>query len=67
MHMHGRHQWDWYQPVTKADENGGHGGCYLHSPGDWAVIGLESQNSVCGHHSDCMLQFSQKKVGAAGM
>ena len=42
MHMHGGHQWDWYQPITKADENGGHGGCHLHSPGDRAVIGLES-------------------------
>ena len=25
MRIHGEHPWHWYQPVTKADENGGHG------------------------------------------
>ena len=40
MCMHGGHQWDWYQPVIKADANGGYGGRHLHRHGNRAVIGL---------------------------
>ena len=42
MHMHGGCQWDWYQPITKADANGGPGGCHLHRRGSRAAIGLDS-------------------------
>ena len=61
--MCGRHQWDWYQPITRADENAGHGGHNLHGTGDRAVIGLESQNSVHGFHNDRVSRFSQKRWG----
>ena len=49
------HQWDWYQPVAKADANGDHRGYQLHGPRDRAVIGVESQNEVCGCHGDHVL------------
>ena len=55
MRMRDRHQWDWYQPVAKADANGDHGSHHLHGPRDRAVIGLESQNGVCSYHGDCVL------------
>ena len=48
MCMHDGCQWDWYQPVAKADANGDHKGHYLHGQRDRAVIGLESQNGSCG-------------------
>ena len=67
MCMRDGHQWDWYQPIGKANANGDYGGHHLHGPRDRAVIGLESQNGVCGCHGDCVLQFSEKKVGVAGM
>ena len=56
-----------WAPVGKGTANGGHGGHHLHGPKDQAVIGLESQNGMCSHHGDCVLQFSKKKVGAAGV
>ena len=43
MHMHGGHPWQWYQPVTKANANGGHGGHHLHRPGDQAVIDKKAE------------------------
>ena len=55
MRMCDGRQWDWYQPVAKADANGDHRGHHLHGPRDRAVIGLESQNEVCGCHGDRML------------
>ena len=63
MRMRDRCQWDWYQPVAKADANDDHGGHHLHGPRDRAVIGLESQNGVCSCHGDCVLQFSEKRWG----
>ena len=42
MHMRGGHPGHWYQPVARANANGGHGGCHLHSPRERAVIGLEN-------------------------
>ena len=66
MHMHGGHQWHWYQPITKADENGGHGGCHLHSPGSQAVIGLESQTAYAATMATACCNLV-KKVAAAGV
>ena len=67
MHMRDRRQWDWYQPVAKADANGDHGGHHLHGPRDRAVIGLESQNGKClrevsRFRSRCDLGHIQPKV-----
>ena len=63
MCLRGGHPWHWYKPVTKANANGGHGGHHLHRPGDRAVIGLESQNNLCDHYGDHVLQFSEKMWG----
>ena len=39
MCMRDGRQWDWYQPIAKADANGDHRGHHLHGPRDRAVIG----------------------------
>ena len=41
--MCGGCQYYWYQPIAKANTNGGPGGHHLHGPWDRAVIGLGSQ------------------------
>ena len=63
MHMRGWQPWHWYQPVTKADANGSHGGRHLHRFWDRALIGLESRNNLCGHYGDRVLQFCKKRWG----
>ena len=47
MHMRSGCQWDWYQPFTKVDANGGHGGHHLHGPGDRVVIGIPVLSANC--------------------
>ena len=63
MRMCDRRQWDWYQPVAKADANGDHGGHHLHGPRDQAVIGLESQNGVCCCHAMVCCNLAKKDGG----
>ena len=51
----GGHPWYWYQSITRADANGGCGGCHLHDPRWWTVIGLGGWNNLCSHYSDRFL------------
>ena len=55
MRMRGGHLGHWYQPIARANANGGHGGCHLHNLREWAVIGLESLNNLCGHYGSHVL------------